>query len=428
MKRSLVFLTGVALLLSVSASATVRVSKYAISIDEPVTAENTAKALADCKSKGGNNPSITLSQCDDAGLAAAAKTFASATKLTIQRSPNLKSLEPLKTLPLTSLSLKNLPQVTDLSPVGAIKTLTQLTIDQVKFANADLSFCAGLAHLRNFSLANFPASLKTISGIDKCAQIMQLSISHNAGPLDLSPLANFTKLRTIRLTYVNALDLNPITKMPSLTDLSLYGSQNLDLSQLAACPKLRSIMIYATKGIKDYNDLAKIKTLEHVNAGLTPMNDLSWAPQLPKLKRLDLFAETFTSFAPLAQCQKLENLTFWSMRCTVDAAQFAGGAAPLKKLSFAGTSVVNEAKLAALAKHGKLVSLNLDEVNKGKKAIDISFLASLPTVQELNIRKAVITNMDVIAKLPNLKKITVDKNQKAQLEGKLQKNVRISAY
>ena len=75
MKKSLVILTGAALLLSVSASATVRVSKYAITIDEPVTAENTAKAWADCKSKGGTNPSITLSNCDDAGLAAAAKTF-----------------------------------------------------------------------------------------------------------------------------------------------------------------------------------------------------------------------------------------------------------------------------------------------------------------------------------------------------------------
>ena len=427
MKKSLIMLTGAALLLTVSASATVRVSKYAITIDEPVTAENTAKAWADCKSKGGTNPSITLSKCDDAGLAAAAKSFAAATKLTIQRSPALKSLEPLKSLPLTTLSLKNLPGVTDLSPIGSIKTLTSLTIDQVKFANADLSFCAGLTSLRTFNLTEFPASLKTISGIDKCARISNLTISHNNGPLDLAPLANFKQLRSIRLTYVNALDLTPITRMPALTDLSLYGSKNLDLSQLAACPKLKSIMIYATKGVKDYNDLAKIKTLEHVNAGLTPMNDLSWAPQLPNLKKLELFAESFKSFAPLAQCKKLENLTFWSMRCTVDAAQFAEGAAPLKKLSFSGSTVINEAKLAALAKHGKLTALNLEEVNKGKKAIDLSFLPSLPTIQDLNIRKASVTNMEAIAKLPNLKKVNADKSQQAKLEGML-KNVKVSAY
>ena len=427
MKKSLVMLTGAALLLSVTASAKMRITKYAITIDEPVTAENTAKALSEFQSKGGKNPSITLSQCDDAGLAAAAKTFSFATKLTIQRSPNLKSLEPLKTLPLATLTLKFLPQVADLSPIGSIKTLTQLTIEQVKFANADLSFCAGLNSLRHFSLTEFPASLKSISGIEKCSRMSTLSISHNNGPLDLSPLADFKQLRSLRLPYVTALDLTPVSKMPALTDLSLYAAKNLDLAPLAACPKLKSIMIYATKGVKDYNDLAKIKTLETVNAGLTPMNDLSWAPQLPNLKKLDLFAESFKSFAPLAQCQKLENLTFWSMRGTVDVAQFADGVAPLKKLSFSGSTVVNEAKLAALAKNGKLIALNLEEVNKGKKPIDLSFLPALTTLQDLNIRKASVANMEAIAKLPNLKKVNADKSQQAKLESLL-KNVKVSAY
>ena len=183
-----------------------------------------------------------------------------------------------------------------------------------------------------------------------------------------------------------------------------------------------------TKRIKDYNDLARIKTLEFVNAGLSQMNDLSWAPQLPNLKKLSLFAETYKSYAPLAQCKKLENLTFWSMRHPVDVAQFADGAAPLKELSLSGSDVVNEAKLAGLAKSGKLTSLNLCEVNKGKKPFDISFVTALPTLEKLELRKAKITDLAPVTKLPNLKRLTVDKNQKAQLEGKLNKNVRISAY
>ena len=183
-----------------------------------------------------------------------------------------------------------------------------------------------------------------------------------------------------------------------------------------------------TKRIKDYNDLARIKTLEFVNAGLSQMNDLSWAPQLPNLKKLSLFAETYRSYAPLAQCKKLESLTFWSMRHPVDVAQFADGAAPLKELSLSGSDVVNEAKLAGLAKSGKLTSLNLCEVNKGKKPFDISFVTALPTLEKLELRKAKITDLAPVTKLPNLKRLTVDKNQKAQLEGKLNKNVRISAY
>ena len=427
MKKSLVLLTGAALLLSVSAYAKVKVTKYAITIDEPVNAQNTAAALKEFQKTGGKNPSITLIQCDDAGLAAAIKTFSNVTKLTIQRSPKLKSIEALKSAPLVTLSLNRLPAVEDLSPLGSIKTLKNLNIDQVGFKNPDLSFCKDLAELNSFSLRDFPATLKTISGLEKCLRLSQLTISNNRGPLDLAPLASFKNLRKISLSYVSGVDLTPVSKMPELVNLNLYGAKNLDLAPLAACPKLKEIMIYATKGIKDYGVLANIKTLENVHAGLTPMNDLSWAPQLPNLKKVSLFAEQFKSYAPLGQCKKLEKLTFWSMKGTVDIAQFADGGAPLKELSLAGSTIANEEKLAALAKSAKLTSLNLNEINRGKKAIDISFLTAFPEMKELNLRKALVTNLDVVAKLPKLKKLTIDKNQKAQLDGKLN-GVYISAY
>ena len=47
MKKSLVLLTVAVFLLTVSASAKMKITKYAISIDEPVTAQNTAAALAE---------------------------------------------------------------------------------------------------------------------------------------------------------------------------------------------------------------------------------------------------------------------------------------------------------------------------------------------------------------------------------------------
>lgn len=428
MKKSFLFMTGAALLLAGNVHARVNVSKYAITIDEPVTAQNTAAAWAECQKKGGNNPTVTLKQCDDAGLAAAVKAFPGLTKLSIENSKTLTSIAALKGTKLTRLTLKRLPALADLAPIAAITTLQSLEINAVGFKNADLSFCAPLGTLTKFELRDIPATFKTISGIEKCARIRSFTLSRNRGPVDLAPLAGFKTLQKVDLPYVKGLDLTPVTRMAALTDLSLYGAENLDLAPLAACPKLKSIMIYATKGIRDYNDLAKIKTLEFVNAGLSQMNDLSWAPQLPNLKKLSLFAETYKSYAPLAQCKKLENLTFWSMRHPVDVAQFADGVAPLKELSLSGSDVVNGAKLASLAKSGKLTSLNLSEVNKGKKPFDISFLPALPTLEKLELRKTKITDLSPVTKLPNLKRLTVDKNQKAQLEGKLNKNVRISTY
>ena len=427
MKKSVVMLMGAALLLSFSASAKVTVSKYSITINEPVTETNFAAAWAECQKKGGKTPSVTLMKCSDPGVAAVIKIYPGISSLTIQDSPELKSITVLGTTKLKTLNLKNLKSLSDLSQIGRIKTLQQLKIEKVNFTNKDLSFCAGLSNLSSFELAYAPASLKTIAGIEKCTKISNLNIRSNLGPLDLAPLANFTKVRRINLSYMNGIDLAPVAKMASLTDLSLYGSKNIDLAPLAACPKLKTIMIYATKGVKDYNALGNIKTLEFVNAGLTPMNDLSWAPKLPNLKKLSLFAETYKTFAPLAQCRKLEDLTFWSMRQTVDIAQFADGAAPLKRLSFAGSAIANEAKLAALGKSGKLVELNLSEIARGKQVVDISFLASLPTVKKLYIQKTKVASLDPLFKMPGLKELTVDKATKPQVEGKLN-GVKIRAW
>jgi len=196
MKKNVVMLMGAALLLSFSASAKVSVSKYSITINEPVTETNFAAAWAECQKKGGKTPSVTLMKCSDAGLAAVLKIYPAISSLTLQDSPELKSIAVLKNAKLKTLILKNLKSLSDLSPIAGINTLQQLKIEKVNSTNKDLSFCAGLSNLSTFEISYFPASLKTIAGIEKCTKITNLTIRKNAGPLDLAPLANFKKLRT----------------------------------------------------------------------------------------------------------------------------------------------------------------------------------------------------------------------------------------
>ena len=415
-----------------SASAKVTVSRYSITINEPVTEKNFSDAFAECQKKGGKTPSVRLCQCDDAGLAAVMKIYPAVGSLDIQRSPALKSIAVLANSKIRTLVLKDMPHLADLSPIGTLKNLSSLTIEKVNFANPDLSFCAAAPRLSSFTLSDFPASLKTIAGIEKCAFLNSLTLRRNGGKTDLSPLAKLTKIRRISLSYYNAPDLAAVARMPSLTALSLYGSRNLDLAPLAGCPKLKEIMIYATREVKDYNALAGIRTLEFVNAGLTPMKDLSWAPKLPNLRRLELFAETCGSYAPLGQCKKLENLTFWRMKGVIDVSQFAEGVAPLKKLSFSGSSITNEAKLAGLARSGKLVELDLREINrigyrKPQRPIDISFLPALKTLETLYLQQAKVVSIEPLTRMTGLKRLVVDKTLKPQVEGKLN-GVKIDVY
>lgn len=208
------------------------------------------------------------------------------------------------------------------------------------------------------------------------------------------------------MRYTKGLDLAPLAALPALTNVSLYASRSFDLAPLAGCAKLKEISVYATKDVKDYNALGQIKSLEKVNTGMTSMRDLSWAPQLPNLKKLRLFAETFDSFAPLANCANLEELTFWNLRnAAVDAAQFASLplAKSLKELSFSGTGVVNEAKLAVFT---NLKELNLMYKNsrKGSPALDLAFVSSLKNLEKLNVsRTSAPTNFSAIGSCVKLK-------------------------
>ena len=176
MKKSIALLMGAALLVSFSASAKITASKYSITINEPVTEQNFSAAFAESKQKGGKTPSVTLMKCSDAGLAAVLKVYPEISSLTIQDSPELKSITVLGNAKLKTLILKNLKSLSDLSPIAGIKTLQQLKIEKVNSTNKDLSFCAGLSNLSTFELSYFPATLKTIAGIEKCTKIKQTQL------------------------------------------------------------------------------------------------------------------------------------------------------------------------------------------------------------------------------------------------------------
>ena len=446
MNRKLLVLLAAALS-AVPCWAKIQVSGSRISFDEALTEQNISQAIADFQKKRGTFRKITLElkKCSDADLALAAEKFSrfQEIQLTIKDSPALTSLAPLKKLnALTRFTLVKTPQVKDVSVLGDCTALEGLCLERVGFTSADLSFCSALTRLRNIEISYAPATFKSAAGIEKCRSLRAFVLTNNPGPVDLSALSGLPMLSTVELKYVHGIDLAPVATLPQLNYLNLYGSSDLDLAPLSASKILKRIMIYATKRIRDYNALASIKTLEDVHAGLSQMDDLSWAPQLPKLKKLQIFSETYKSYEPLGRCAALEDLKIWRMRHTVDVAQFADGLgkAPIKKLSLSGTEIQNEAKLAALAA-APLADLNLSFVNpKSKNTVDLTFVGSLEKLKTLNLNGAKIANFAAVGKcrnllslyaacegfdlsvaesLPNLQTLNVDRTIKAETAKKL---------
>ncbi len=437
--KKLLFAVGLTALFALSAEAGVKVTKSSITFDSAPSAQEFADAKQQFKGNL-NRIHLRLVNCTDEALVAAVKEFPGTKELSIENSPKLTSLQPLSALPLKKLALRNLPGVKTLAPLAACRKLTQLRIDKVNAADADLAFCKDLAELKNLRIGDAPATLKSVNGVEGCTRLSHFYLERPAASVDLSALKACPMLGSVVLRYAKEFDLSPLAAFPALKELSLYGSRNLDLAPLAGCAKLKELSVYGTKNIKDYNALGLIKSLEKVDTGLTPMRDLSWTAQLPNLKKLHLFSETFDSFAPLADCAKLEELRFWNLRNpSVDASQFASGplAKSLKKLAFAGTAVVNEAQLAAFS-NLKELELTSGRSRKAPSELDLAFVSSLKNLEKLKIlRKAAPANFaavgscaklkdlemvfpgadfSVAASLPALKSVTVLKADKGAAE------------
>mgnify|MGYP002517049675 CR=1 FL=1 len=407
--KKLLFAVGLTALFALSAEAGVKVTKSSITFDAAPTAQEFADAKQQFKGKL-NRIHLRLANCTDEALAAAAKEFPGTTELTIDKSPKLTSLQPLSALPLKKLVLRDLPGVKTLSPLAACKMLTQLRISKVNFTDADLGFCKALAELKEIRISDVPVTLKSAAGVEGCGRLSHFYLERSAAPMDLSALKACPKLGSVVLRYTNGFNLAPLSVFPALKELNLYGSQNLDLAPLAGCARLKEISVYATRNVKDYNALGLIKSLEKVNTGLTPMRDLSWTAQLPNLKKLYLFSETFDSFAPLANCAKLEELKLWNLKNPlVDAAQFVSGplAGSLKKLAFTGTTVANEAKLAAFS-NLKELELTPGRSRKAPSELDLAFVSSLKNLEKLKIvRTAAPANFAAVGSCAKLKDLEI---------------------
>ena len=175
-------------------------------------------------------------------------------------------LEYLQYIPnLTSLTLGNLPGVSDLSVLGQLPNLTSLTLEYLP-AGSDLSVLSGrLPNLTSLTLGN-------IQGVSDLSVLGQLPI-------------------TISLTLWDppeVSDSRVLGQLPNLISLTLWDlPKGSDLSVLGQLPNLTSLVLRYLPAGSDLSVLGQLPnltslTLEHLPAG----SDLSVPPRLTRLIRM----------------------------------------------------------------------------------------------------------------------------------------------
>lgn len=384
------------------AAPSVKQSGNKITINESVD-DAAVQAL---KSADQAKLAVVLNRTRDEDLQKVCAAVPELRSLNIENSKELTSIAPVAGLKnLTSFSLYG-EKVQDFSPLAGLTGLTELQV----ISNAmgpDLKWMSGLTSLKKLVVSGGPA-LTSMEGLPSLPNLRVARISKGVFA-DLSPIAALSGLTNLDLTYCTLSDISALTKLPELKNLSFYGSKVKDFSALAGCPKLESFMYYAVKDA-DFSTLGKLTQVKELKGGLTSLNDISWVASLPNLKKLDLFSEYVTDYAPLAK-SNVESLQIWSMNVPVDLKSLAG-ATSLKRLKL--WSLKDVSGFDALGSLSNLEILIMNGVNERQGSADLSFMRSLSKLKELELVSLNGENTSGLEGLSSLIKLECSKlNQKS---------------
>jgi len=306
-------------------------------------------------------------------------------------------------------------QVTDLSPLRALPTLQRLFCDGAagqprKAALRNLSPLADLpaidtVHVRNTSvrglvaLRGAPISILDISGSDVT---------------DLTPLANPANLPKLVRLYCGRTgisDLAPLRGRP-LARLDIDSTSVVDLSPLQGMP-LNSLHIEHS-GVRDLRPIANLR-LQQLTIQSLPIIDLTLLRGIP-LQHFDCDPEHIVAhpFIPdLPGLAGLNNASIAEFRAKQQAARADREAWEKSAAGLTGKPLL-EAVLNRLAQTNgqyarghepkfdgeRVVGLNL----RGQERVrDISALAALRDLRELDINGTAVIDLSPLAKLPLVK-------------------------
>ena len=235
------------------------------------------------------------------------------------------------------------------------------------------------------------SSIGSVSGLERCPNLIRLDLSGNAlddvAPLaalsgladlrigrnvflrDLRPISSLTGMTFLFAGHTMVRDVSPLASLTNLTELRLDGSPVEDISSLAALAKLSSLSLAST-GVSDISPLAALAGLESLWLGGNEIADISALAALDKLKWLHISNNQISDISPLAS---VDSLTW---------------------LYMSDNQVENLSPLSSLS---RLTWLHLD----GNPASSVTALSGITSLTEVVLEKARIADPSPLARLPN---------------------------
>ena len=215
---------------------------------------------------------------------------------------------------LKSLSIRIEDDAIDLTPLGNLAELEELSIYICPWNNLDLSFMKKLGQLEEL---NISAGEDTdLSPLSSLTGLKRLSVYSYYEVYNLSFLKELNQLEELYLHKICAMeDLSFLQDMVYLKKLWLFHVDDVDLEYLSKLENLEGIDIIG-ENIRNPEGLANMEHLRSLNLNnIYPgeeIFDLSSLTQLPELERISLTDIRVEDVSPLAEADNLSYICFVS--------------------------------------------------------------------------------------------------------------------
>ena len=224
--------------------------------------------------------------------------------------------------------------------------------------------------------------------------------------LGKAPNTAITAQEMATLTYIEAegMDIQNLEGLQfatNLEELRLRGNALSDLSPLSGLTTLKEVEV-SGESLSNLSPLAGLTNLEGVGFWKTSISDLSPLAGLTKLRWLEFKNSPVSDLSPLAGLTNLKRLETYASR-DLDLL-------PLKELTNLVRLGVTSSGVSDVSPLSELINLEWLSIQSNYRISDISALASLKKLKELNLARNKISDVSPLAGLHNLEELQLQSN------------------
>jgi len=347
----------------------------------------------------------------------------------------ITSLDFLRTLTgLESLDLsKN--DISDLSPLSSLTELYSLHLDSNSIKNYEPLY--SLRKLASLTISGMEISEKTLNELKKALPNCVIYSEEAVKDIEELTLGGKTfksDATSLDLSNLGITDISELSKCTELETLNLSGNSVKTLTALLELPKLRYLDL-SDNNVSDIRPLMNLNALEYLNLDDNSVTSIAALAELGSLKELVLSENALKSFSSLESLTSLKKLNICDTGLTDSDLQYLYGLGKLEELAINDNDGLTKSEVDKLKEKlpgcmishselknfidlgGKKIDADSETVSApGLSISDISAVAGLTAVKNLDLSNNKISDISVLSGLSTLEVLDLENNRIKDIE------------